>query len=198
MNIQGLAFLSMSTPPVLSNFAGNCSRYEAECVGPVQKALFFTSLVLMGVGMAGHAVSLDAFLRHHQTRDDSNGVNEEEADDDEKKEDKFWSVNNLMVMGISGIAALALSNIEPWEIKFAVPAIFSFAATLVFFAGKALGLYSNYGDKPKGSGLTTVMRVFVAAMFKCHQPLPKYPEDLYNGNDNSDSAQQLPHTDRCR
>nr|GMC69267.1 protein NRT1/ PTR FAMILY 5.5-like [Ipomoea batatas] len=156
----GLAFLSMSTPPVLSNFAGNCSRYEAQCVGPVQKALFFTSLVLMGVGLAGHAVSLDAFLR------------------------------------ICGVAALALSNTEPWDIKFAVPAIFSFTATLVFFAGKQLGFYSNYGDKPEGSALTTVLRVLVAATYKSCHKLPANSDHLYQGNHNS--AKQLPHTDSCR
>nr|GME04222.1 protein NRT1/ PTR FAMILY 5.5-like [Ipomoea batatas]GME08886.1 protein NRT1/ PTR FAMILY 5.5-like [Ipomoea batatas] len=140
----------MSTPPVLSNFAGNCSRYEAECVGPIQKAFFFTSLVLMGVGLAG----------------------------------------------ISGVAALALSNTEPWDIKFAVPAIFSFTATLVFFAGKELGFYSNYGDKPEGSALTTVVRVLVAATYKSCHKLPANSDELYQGNHNS--AKQLPHTDSCR
>ncbi|XP_031101586.1 protein NRT1/ PTR FAMILY 5.5-like [Ipomoea triloba] len=191
----GLAFLTMSTPPVLSNFAGNCNRYEAECVGPIQKAFFFTSLVLMGVGMAGKAVSLDAYLRHYQTpRDDnSNDLNNQQVYDEE--EDGFWSVNNLLVIGISVVAALALSNIKPWDIKFAIPAIFSFTATLVFFAGKALGFYSNYGDKPEGSALTTVLRVLVAATYKsCHE-LPVNSDELYQGNHNS--ANQLPHTHGC-
>nr|GMD44976.1 protein NRT1/ PTR FAMILY 5.5-like [Ipomoea batatas] len=189
----GLAFLTMSTPPVLSNFAGNCSRYEAECVGPVQKAFFFTSLVLMGVGMAGKAVSLDAYLRRYQTPgdDNSNDLNNQQVDDEE--EDGFWSVNNLLVIGISVVAALALSNIKPWDIKFAVPAVFSFTATLVFFAGKELGFYSNYGDKPEGSALTTVLRVLVAATYKSCDKLPANSAQLYQGNHNS--AERLTRTD---
>ncbi|XP_019187855.1 PREDICTED: protein NRT1/ PTR FAMILY 5.5-like [Ipomoea nil] len=189
----GLAFLTMSTPPVLSNFAGNCNRYEAECVGPVQKAFFFTSLVLMGVGMAGHAVSLDAFLRHHQTPCHDDHLNQQ-ADEEEEKEDEFWSVNNLLVILISGVAALALSNIGPWEIKFAVPAIFFFTATLVFFAGKALGFYSNYGDKPKGSALTTLLRVFVAATCKSCRKLPANSDELYQAHD---ANHKLSHTNGC-
>nr|GMD43368.1 protein NRT1/ PTR FAMILY 5.5-like [Ipomoea batatas] len=183
----------MSTPPVLSNFAGNCSRYEAECVGPIQKAFFFTSLVLMGVGMAGKAVSLDAYLRRYQTPgdDNSNDLNNQQVDDEE--EDGFWSVNNLLVIGISVVAALALSNIKPWDIKFAVPAVFSFTATLVFFAGKELGFYSNYGDKPEGSALTTVVRVLVAATYKSCHKLPANSAQLYQGNHNS--AERLTHTD---
>nr|GMD44977.1 protein NRT1/ PTR FAMILY 5.5-like [Ipomoea batatas] len=172
----GLAFLSMSTPPVLSNFAGNCNRYDEKCVGPAQKAIFFTSLVLMGVGMAGNAVSIDTFLQNH----------------DSKK--------NKLNFIVGAIAALALPFLKPWEVRFGVAGIIFFAATLIFFVGTVRWSYSHKDDDdPNGSALTTVLRVFVAATRKsCHQ-LPANPNDLYQGHGNHDNfAKQLSHTNRCR
>ena len=52
----------MSTPPVLSNAAGNCGAYKPDCIGDTQKALFYTALALIAIGMSGHITSLEYFL----------------------------------------------------------------------------------------------------------------------------------------
>lgn len=166
----------MSTPPVLSNLAGNCNRYDEKCVGPAQKAIFFTSLVLMGVGMAGNAVSVDTFLQNH----------------DSKK--------NKLNFIVGAIAALALPFLKPWEVRFGVAGIIFLAATLIFFVGTVRRSYSHKDDDdPNGSALTTVLRVFVAATRKSCLQLPANPNDLYQGHGNDDNfAKQLSHTNRCR
>lgn len=57
----GLGFLSMSTPPVLAKATGTCKDYKPNCLGHTQKALFYTALALIAVGLSGHIVSLVAY-----------------------------------------------------------------------------------------------------------------------------------------
>nr|GMD43370.1 protein NRT1/ PTR FAMILY 5.5-like [Ipomoea batatas] len=100
--------------------AGNCGEDRAECYGPAQKATFYISLVLTGVGMAGHDVSLDPYL-------DENYVN--------VKVDDIWSlfinkslVNNLTRAVIAGVSSWLLP--QRWSARFGIVAIYGFAATI--------------------------------------------------------------------
>lgn len=52
----------MSTPPVLAKETGTCKLYKPECIGHKQKALFYTALALITVGISGHIVSLVALF----------------------------------------------------------------------------------------------------------------------------------------
>ncbi|XP_019186484.1 PREDICTED: protein NRT1/ PTR FAMILY 5.6-like [Ipomoea nil] len=127
----GLAFLYMSKPAVLDNMAGNCGEDRPECYGPAQKATFYISLVLTGVGMAGHAVSLDPFL-------DEQGVNEE-------KDKGFWTrrslANNLMRVVISGVSSWLLP--QHWSARFGIVAIYGFAATFALAIANWFLVYNN-------------------------------------------------------
>nr|GMC70150.1 protein NRT1/ PTR FAMILY 5.5-like [Ipomoea batatas]GMD40101.1 protein NRT1/ PTR FAMILY 5.5-like [Ipomoea batatas] len=130
----GLAFLYMSTPPVLDNMAGNCSEDLPDCYGPAQKATFYISLVLTGVGMAGHAVSLDPFL-------DERGVNAE----------GFCNVksmfNKLMRGVIAGVSSLLLP--QHWSARFGIVAIYGFAATIALAI--ANGIYKEDEENTNGT-----------------------------------------------
>lgn len=57
----GMGLLSMSTSPVLSKSTGTCGNYEPECIGDTQHILFYIALVLVAVGLAGHATWLINF-----------------------------------------------------------------------------------------------------------------------------------------
>ncbi|XP_027150903.1 protein NRT1/ PTR FAMILY 5.5-like [Coffea eugenioides] len=57
----GLGFLSMSTPPVLHKATHTCNEYQPNCIGHTQKALFYSGLALVAVGISGHIVSLVTF-----------------------------------------------------------------------------------------------------------------------------------------
>ncbi|GMP85702.1 hypothetical protein CsSME_00038771 [Camellia sinensis var. sinensis] len=56
----------MSTPPVLSKSTDTCSAYKPECIGHTQKALFYTALSLIAVGISSHTVSLHHFSQRKQ------------------------------------------------------------------------------------------------------------------------------------
>ncbi|XP_019186193.1 PREDICTED: protein NRT1/ PTR FAMILY 5.5-like isoform X2 [Ipomoea nil] len=130
----GLAFLYMSTPPVLENMAGNCGQDRPECYGPAQKAMFYISLVLTSVGMAGHAVSLEPFL-------DEQGVNG-------KKSGSFWppsksSVGNyLMRAVINGVSSWLLPQ-RRWSTRFGIVAIYGFAATFALAIANWFLIYNE-------------------------------------------------------
>nr|GMC69274.1 protein NRT1/ PTR FAMILY 5.5-like [Ipomoea batatas] len=110
----------MSTPAVLDNMAGNCGEDRAECYGPAQKATFYISLVLTGVGMAGHAVSLDPYLHEKDVNEYVNNI---------------WRLfmnkslgNNLTRAVIAGVSSWLLP--QRWSARFGIVAIYGFAATI--------------------------------------------------------------------
>ncbi|XP_030927901.1 protein NRT1/ PTR FAMILY 5.5-like isoform X1 [Quercus lobata] len=66
----GMGSLTMSTPPVLSDVAagncGACKPLKPDCIGNTQKALFYTALALVAIGISGHITSLESFLKQQQ------------------------------------------------------------------------------------------------------------------------------------
>ncbi|KAL6519161.1 hypothetical protein OROGR_018481 [Orobanche gracilis] len=174
----GLGFLCMSTPPFLSNATGTCSNYKPECIGPVQKALFYTSLPLMAFGMSGHAVSIVQFL----------------ADQYPEFNQLDYSRRPFKIVGFLGIfigplvGAFALPYIKPWSINFGIPAILVLVATLFFLSGS----FSYKINGPQGSPLTTVARVIVASTRNITRKLPADHTDLYEIV--TRNAMYLPHT----
>ncbi|KAJ9548775.1 hypothetical protein OSB04_021318 [Centaurea solstitialis] len=176
----GLGFLSLSTPPVI----GPCSDYKEQCVGHTQKILFYISLALIAVGMAGHLVSLPPFLELQTKSED-----EEEAKDGSKI---FWQLPGLLMVGAVLIAGgIALPYIKPWSIRFGIPAICTLVATFWFLTGSP----GYKRTKPTGSPLTTTLRVFVATARKISQPLPD-PKEFYN-DDNARSTSTLRCLDKA-
>nr|GMD43371.1 protein NRT1/ PTR FAMILY 5.5-like [Ipomoea batatas] len=130
----GLTFLYMSTPPVLDNMAGNCGEDQPKCYGPAQKGTFYISLVLTGVGMAGHAVSLDPFL-------------DEQVNEKKDNSGCFCSprnlANNLMRAVINGVSSWLLP--QRWGARFGIVAIYGFAATMALAIANR---FFNDDEKP--------------------------------------------------
>lgn len=110
----------MSTPPVLAS----CSQYEPECIGRTQKALFYTGMALIAVGVAGNNVSLKPFLQEQEDRNDSNGPNICV---------KIFGAVFVVVVALTG--AIALPYIKPWTLRFGIPAICTVVATVLFVSG---------------------------------------------------------------
>jgi peptide/histidine transporter 3/4 len=155
-----MSSLAMSTPPLLSNAAGNCGAYKPECIGDAQKVLFYTALALIAIGISGHITSLDSFLKQ-QTGD---------QDDSGKKTP--WQVAGIcVVMLLPIVACIALPYIKPWSVRFGIPAICTVVATFLFI----IGSFSYIHSEPQGSPFTTVFRVFVASASKMFRPLPHRP-----------------------
>ena len=148
--------MAMSTPPVLSNVAGNCSAYKPDCIGDAQKVLFYTALALIAVGIAGHITSLESFLKQQMEENQSPG--------------KVVAVVSVIVFPVVG--CIALPYIKPWFVRFGIPAICTVVATFIFTTGSC----SYRSSRPPGSPLTTLCRVFVASASKTFRHLP--PNDI--------------------
>ncbi|KAJ0640416.1 putative proton-dependent oligopeptide transporter family, MFS transporter superfamily [Helianthus annuus] len=181
----GLGLLSMSTPAVF----GPCKDDKKECIGHTQKVLFYIALLLIAVGMAGHMVSLTPFL-DLQTKGDEENKEENVTENENGKEKKsrgetkegykiFMQIPGLIMVMIVIIAGgIGLPYVKPWKLRFGIPAICSVLATLLFFTG-----WPYYDrDPPKGSPLTTTVRVFVATAHNISQPIPNH-KDLYYEDD---------------
>ncbi|XP_022841941.1 protein NRT1/ PTR FAMILY 5.5-like isoform X2 [Olea europaea var. sylvestris] len=152
-----MGFLSMSTPPVLASSTGTCKDYEPKCIGDTQKALFYTALALLAVGISGHLVSLKPFLKEQRMN----------SDDDGSCKAFFRILGMITVAIVAIIGAIALPYIKPWSIRFGIPAICTAFATLLFLSGPC-----SCKPEPQGSPLTIVCRVFVASFSKISVPFP--------------------------
>ncbi|KAK0583785.1 hypothetical protein LWI29_003043 [Acer saccharum] len=175
----GFGFLTMSTPPVLSEAMGTCSEYKPECIGEGQEILFYTALALIAFGLSGHLTSLGGFMEEQMI--------EAEADISMGGFCMFfWSMFGVILVPI--IAAIALPYIKPWTLRFGIPAICTVVATLIFLTGSC----SYNHVQPQGSPLTTVFRVFVASTSKLFYRRPRDPSELYERRDPNLYLQ--PHT----
>ncbi|KAH6777715.1 hypothetical protein C2S52_006686 [Perilla frutescens var. hirtella] len=165
----GIGFVTMSTPPFLAKSTGTCKQYEPECIGHTQKALFYTGMVLIAVGVAGNLVSLKPFLQEQKKKPPQDNEGAEPADTTRPPKFEVSQVVGLVIVVVVGIAgAIALPYIKPWTLRFGIPAICTFVGTVLFLSGSCG--YKMEGAKPDGSPLTKVTRVFVAATRNIFQP----------------------------
>ncbi|XP_062095283.1 protein NRT1/ PTR FAMILY 5.5-like [Humulus lupulus] len=181
----GLGFLTMSTPPVLSDATGTCSAYKPECIGEGQKVLFYTALALIVMGMAGHLTSLASLMTEHMTLTYQTG---------EVDATQFWSfffgVFGVVIVPIATV--IAIPYIKPWSLRFGIPAICTVVATIIFLTGSRSYKYA----KPQGSPLTTVFRVFIAFASKLFHKLPRDTNQLYERHESQ--FYSVPYTRRLR
>ena len=125
----------MSTPPVLSNVAGNCSAYKPDCIGDAQKALFYIALALTAIGISGHITSLESFLNQQKLNQTG----------DRKK---LWNcVGNFAVILLALIGSIALPYIKPWSVRFKIPAICTVPSTFLFICGSCNSCSYEPGSK---------------------------------------------------
>ncbi|KAH6827942.1 hypothetical protein C2S53_013410 [Perilla frutescens var. hirtella] len=165
----GIGFVTMSTPPFLAKSTGTCKQYEPECISHTQKALFYTGMVLIAVGVAGNLVSLKPFLQEQKKKPPQDNEGAEPADTTRPPKFEVSQVVGLVIVVVVGIAgAIALPYIKPWTLRFGIPAICTFVGTVLFLSGSCG--YKMEGAKPDGSPLTKVTRVFVAATRNIFQP----------------------------
>ena len=154
----------MSTLPVLSNAAGNCGADKPKCIGDAQKVLFYTALALIAIGVSGHITSLESFLNYQKEN--------QTIDQDDPNCIRLWRFPGAVILVLLPVVALiALQFIQPWSVRFGIPAICTVVATSLFI----IGSFSYKHSEPRGSPFTTVFRVFVASASKMFRPLPHRP-----------------------
>lgn len=195
----GLGLLWMSTPPVLAKSSGNCTEYNPECIGNQQKQLFYASLALISIGMAGHSSSLGSFMSD-QTENITNEFMEAVNRAEENPNALFgcFSICKSMLGGFMGIlipiiGLIVVSYVKPWGVQFGVSAIFAIASLIVFLSGVCSYKYVG----AKGSVITILFRVFCAAFCKMFCKLPRDVNELYEIRGEGNHI-LLPHTKSLR
>ncbi|XP_073155887.1 protein NRT1/ PTR FAMILY 5.5-like [Henckelia pumila] len=158
----GIGFISMSTPTVLGN---SCKLYEPKCIDHTKKVLFYTGLAFLAVGVAGHLVSVQPFLKEQKDK----------PDEKLGSGSTYQTAAFIVVVLVPVVGVFALPYIKPWSIRFGIPAICTVVTTLLFLTGSCK--YKK--AKPQGSPLTNVCRVFVAAACKTCEPIPLDADKLY-------------------
>lgn len=174
----------MSTPPVLANAYGNCSEYKPECVGNVQKQLFYVGLSLTALGMAGQSVSHGPFMAEQSNRGCDCSYN-------------ILRCNcccfkcSINLIGV--VALLVVAFIKSWDTLFGICTIFCLVSVVVLLI--RVNRYNYVG--PQGSGLTTLFRVLFAASSKIFVKRPQYVNELHEIS-SLDASNLSPHSESLR
>lgn len=147
----GILFVLLSAPPVLANSTGTCKQYEQECIGHTQKALFYTGMALIAVGVAGNKVSVKPFLEQQPDKPDGNEVI------------GCLKIPSMIMVALVGVAgAIALPYIKPWTFRFGIPAVCTAIATLSFLTGLCCYTYKIKG--PEREHVSYIGRMFSLRM----------------------------------
>ncbi|XP_057808088.1 protein NRT1/ PTR FAMILY 5.5-like [Salvia miltiorrhiza] len=148
----GIWFLFMSAPPVLAGSTGTCKDYEQECIGTTQKALFYTGMVLITIGVAGNNVSVYSFLKQQPENKSSGAII------------GCLRIPGMMMVAIVGLAgAIALPYIKPWTYRFGIPAVCTTIANISFLTGLCFCKYELPG--PDRDRIANLGRMFSLRMF---------------------------------
>ncbi|KAL1545509.1 protein NRT1/ PTR FAMILY 5.5-like [Salvia divinorum] len=119
----GIWFLFMSAPPVLANATGTCKQYEQECIGNTHKALLYTGMALIAVGVAGNNVSVQSFLKEQDNKSWGPFI------------ERLKLPGLFMVVIVAVAGAIALPYIKPWTYRFGIPAVCTTIAGISFLTG---------------------------------------------------------------
>ncbi|ESQ52464.1 hypothetical protein EUTSA_v10016530mg [Eutrema salsugineum] len=141
--------------------------------GGGQKGLFYVALTVISVGIFGRSISLGVFTEE-QLEDSGNKGNPAML--------TSFVVGNVGNFVFPLLAAIALPQISPWFIL----------AMLVFLSGAC----SYKREKPVGSPLTTVLRVFAASASKMSCRYPNNSTQLYEQTECDPDMK--PHTSSLR
>ncbi|KAL6223404.1 hypothetical protein ACLB2K_006791 [Fragaria x ananassa] len=137
----GFAMLTMSAPPILSLATGTCTEEEAECIGQVQKILFYIGLTLIAVADCVHEVSAGEYSLTNLLTSASDtadeGFDEQYNAYGQTYQPSFCPTFCVALLSrtsltlIPIVAIVAIGYIEAWWIKFGIPALFAVASLVV-------------------------------------------------------------------
>lgn len=170
----------MSTPPILARVTKTCRSFKPECIGYTQKALLYSGLAFVAIGIAGHDVALKPYLK------------EQQASGEERRSRlrhlKLWCLLAVVVVALAG--GIGIPYIKAWSIRFGITAIVTLLATVLFLTGWC----TYYKPCLRGSPIMCVIKVFIASACNICKPFPLDHRQYRVGEDGS--HQSFTHT-RC-
>ncbi|KAF5476233.1 hypothetical protein F2P56_007966 [Juglans regia] len=187
----GVGILAISTLQFLSKSVTNSCPEEKRpnCIGDLQKFLFFMALTLKALGVCGQTASLSSFLGRQ-----SQNQTPTDKDDDQKRKrlGKFEFILGRCVIVLLVILATIVLSKLPWYVHFGIPAIGMVLATLLFMSSTS----SYKHAAPKVGLLTTVRRVLVSSASKIFCRLPQHSNRVYDNH--QPSSHFVPRTHSLR
>jgi peptide/histidine transporter 3/4 len=113
------------------------------------------------------------------------GIEDEEHNS--QRRTMLWGIVGFLGVVLPVVAGITLPYINPWSVRFGVPALCTLLATFLFITGSRS--YQTWCE-PEGSPVTAVFRVFVASTYKIFKPLP---QDVSTKNDESSTNCPYPN-----
>ncbi|XP_077238881.1 protein NRT1/ PTR FAMILY 5.6-like [Tasmannia lanceolata] len=184
--LLGLSLLTMSeiVPSLKPCDADTCSNLPN-----VHKVVFFVAIYLISLGTGGHKPSLESF--------GADQFDEDHIKERRKKMSYFNWWNSALCSGLMvGVTVIVyVQDYVSWGISdIILTSAMAFSLT-VFLLGKPFYRYRV----PKGSPLTPMLQVLVAAISKRNLPYPPNPSQLYEvPKSQSAHKRLLHHTNKLR
>ncbi|XP_047951725.1 protein NRT1/ PTR FAMILY 5.5-like [Salvia hispanica] len=184
----GIWLVFMSAPPVLAKSTGTCNQYKQECISNTQKALLYTGMALIAVGVAGNSVSVESFLKE-QPDNKSSG---EDKSSGEAVVD-WLRVPGVAMVAIVGLAgAIALPYIKPWTYRFGIPAVCTTIVGISFLTGLCCFQFEFNG--PNEDRIENMERIFSCPMIPMW--LTFFVCGIISSTGNTYFVEQAKHLDR--
>ncbi|XP_058109401.1 protein NRT1/ PTR FAMILY 5.6-like [Magnolia sinica] len=184
--LMGLGLLTMSQfiPALKPCTADTCHRSTK-----LHEVIFFMAMYLITVGTGGHKPSLESF-----------GADQFDDDHDEERRKKMsyfnWWNSALcagLVLGVT-IIVYVQDNVS-WGVADLILTVIMAITIVIFLLGRPFYRYRA----PKGSPLTPMLQVLVAAVAKRNLPYPSSPTQLYELPKSRNATHRfLSHTNKLR
>ncbi|XP_047946988.1 protein NRT1/ PTR FAMILY 5.5-like isoform X2 [Salvia hispanica] len=176
----GIWLVFMSAPPVLAKSTGTCNQYKQECIGNTQKALLYTGMALIAVGVAGNNVSVESFLKEQPEKSGGVAIG-------------WLRVSGGGTVAIVGLAgAIALPHIKPWTYRFGIPAVCTTIAGISFLTGLCCFQFEFNG--PNEGRIENMERIFSCPMIPMW--LTFFVCGIITSTGNTYFVEQAKHLDR--
>ncbi|XP_068644852.1 protein NRT1/ PTR FAMILY 5.6-like [Aristolochia californica] len=180
----GLLTLSQFVPSLKSCEEDQCPRPRK-----VHEIMFFVAMYMISVGTGGHKPSLESF-----------GADQFDAAHPEERKKRmsyfnWWSFGlcSGLVLGVTAVAYV--QDFVSWGAGDVIIIAVMAVSTVVFLIGRPFYRYRV----PKGSPLTPMAQVLVAAFVKRKLPYPSNPAKLYEVHSAGRGGQSLlGHTSKLR
>lgn len=175
--MQGLGLLTMSQyVPLLKPCTGSCSS-DPQKASRVHEVVFYLAIYMISVGTGGHKPSLESF--------GADQFDENHPEERKKKMSYFNWWNSGLCCGILlGVTVIVyFEDFVGWGVADIVLTSIMAISMVVFVIGKPF--YRH--QVPRGSPLTPMVQVIIAAIAKRNLPLPERAAQLY----------EVPKSERC-
>lgn len=155
----------------------------------LHEVVFFVAMYLISIGTGGHKPALESF-----------GADQFDDDHPEERKKKmsffnWWNFGLCcgLVLGVTLI--VYVQDHVAWGIADVILTAVMASSLVIFFLGRPYYRFRT----PKGSPLTPLLRVFVAAFVKRHLPLPADPAELHEVDRTQKTGKRpLCHTGKLR